>query len=196
VPFLAALLLSGQPIVAKPHATWPVVRPLHAIASYPPGRVGDTPFLALISDTGNVPRYRFECHNGDYDSVIGFTYSGSFHCALFAIDGSRLMSDNLLADDSSYEGSADWTNRGRLLARQLRGPCASWPEYGLVRHFHLRGMTVTMRFTDIGWERTSEQSDERLGRFTFVLSIEPDPRATAPQSARVRVPRPPRECGF
>jgi hypothetical protein len=106
------------------------------------------------------------------------------------------MSGNLLADDSFYEGSTDWTNRGRVLAVQLRGSCASWPEYGVVRHFHLRGMVVTMRFTDIGWERTSGQSDERLGRFTFVLSIEPDPRATTPQSARIRAPRPPRDCGF
>lgn len=194
--FLVALLLWCQAPATQWPSLWPVVRPLHATASYPAGRTGDTPFLALVVDTWNVPRYRFECHNGDYDVDTGFSYSGSFQCALFAIDGAKQTSWTLLADDSRYETSADWTNRGRVLAVQLQEPCASWPEYGLVRHFHLRGMIVTMRFTDIGWERTSGQSGERLGRFTFVLSIEPDPRATAPQSARVQVPRPPRACGF
>ncbi len=115
---------------------------------------------------------------------------------MFAIQGTRDASDNLLADDSPYEGSTDWTNRGRVLARQLREPCSSWPEYGATRHFHLRGMTITMRFVNVESQRIPGRADPALGRFTFMLSVEPDPHATTPQAERIRVSKPPRECGF
>jgi hypothetical protein len=194
VAALVLLTLQGEP--ADCQARWPRIQAVRQDVTYAADRAGDTPFLVVVRDVDDVPRYRFECHNGDYDAVIGFTYSGDFHCALFAIHGATDVSGNLLSDDSSYETSTDWANRGRVLARQLREPCVSLAEYGAIRHFRLRGMTMTMRFVDIESRRIPGRIDPALGRFTFIVSVEPDARATTAQAERVQVPRPPRECGF
>lgn len=176
---------------------WPAIQPVHATHTFiNPGEHGeDAPFLALIRDARGAPVYKFECHNGNYDEQSEMNFSGDFQCALFAVKGSTLASGDLLAANTKDELSTDWWNRGRVLSRQLRGKCLAYPEYSTDRHFRLRGMLITMRFTDIAWgARRDQQGNPMLAKFTFTLSVVPD---RAAKSSRAELPgggKPPSSC--
>jgi hypothetical protein len=161
-----------------------------------PGRDNaDTPFLALIKDSKGVPIYKLECHNGNYENESEFNFSGDFHCALFAVKGDTLKSGDLLAANTKNEGSTDWWNRGRMFSDQLRGECLAYPEYSNIRHFKVRGMLVTLRFTDIEWSASKDkQSNPLLGKFTFILDAVPDKTAHSQTAELPRGPKPPTTC--
>lgn len=131
-----------------------------------------------------------DCHNTDYNGEAEINFSGDFQCALFAIKGATLISGDLLAADTKNERSTDWWNRGRMLSGQLRGKCLAYPEYSTDRHFRLRGMLLTMRFTRLEWGTLKDQQGHRMvARFTFVLDVVPD---TSAHTARTEVPRGPK----
>lgn len=176
--------------------TWPPIQEISGSAVFAPRAGEDSPFETTLFDLAGTPQYRLECHNGDYDVTTGFNFSGVFQCAVFAIEGNKAGALNLLADGSSAESTSDWANRARLLPEQLQPPCASWKEYGAVRHFRLRGMVVTMTFTPLEWNLSPDQARQRLGRFRFDLAVARDDAANSPRSERVAAPRPPKECGF
>jgi hypothetical protein len=176
---------------------WPVVQHLHETRTFmnPGGDNADTPFLALIKDSEGVPIYRVECHNGNYEDESEIDFSGDFQCALFAVKGDTLKSANLLAANTRDERSTEWWNRGRMRSAQLRGECLAYPEYSAVRHFKLRGMLITLRFTDIEWSATKDQQNNPLlGKFTFTLDVVPDKTARSRSAERAAGPRPPRSC--
>jgi hypothetical protein len=108
--------------------------------------------------------------------------SGDFQCALFAVKGRYLRSGDLLAP------ATDRLNRGRMHAAQLRAPCLDYPEYSTLRHFKLRGMLVTLGFTDPRW-----RSGKLIG-FTLTLSATPDESAASPTPEHVAGPEPPASC--
>ena len=128
-------------------------------------------------------------------------FSGDFQCALFAVGESGDSTGNLLAANTKDEQSTAWWNRGRMRLAQLRGVCLAYPEYSTVRHFKLRGMVITLRFTDIGWSATKDQQNNPLlAKFTFTLDVVPDKAARGPrdeQTERVaspKGPKPPSSC--
>lgn len=176
---------------------WPTIRPLHREHAFLHADRANTdlPFLAFIKDTDGVPVYKFECHSGDYNGESEMNFSGYFQCALFAIKGDALTSTDLLAANTKDELSTDWWNRGRMLSRQLREKCLAYPEYSTDRRFRLRGMLVTMRFTDVVWSaKKDQQGNPMIARFAFTLGVVPDRGAQSSRAALLEGPKPPPSC--
>jgi hypothetical protein len=161
---LAALILMFEMAVSAQTSRWPIIQPLEEKRTLiAPGRDNaDTPFVLFIKDSGGAPVYKLECHNGNYENQSEMNFSGDFQCALFAVKEKALVSGDLFAANSKNELSADWWNRGRMRAAQLRGECLKYPEYSTLRHFKLRGMLLTLQFTDIEWSRTKNQQNNPL----------------------------------
>ena len=155
----------------------------------------DTPFAAFIKNSNGVPVYKLECHNGNYEDESEMNFSGDFQCALFAVKGTTRMSGNLLAADTKNELSTDWWNRGRMRAAQLRGECLKFPEYSTDRRFKLRGMLLTLRFTDMQWGPPKDQQKSPvLSGFTLILKVVPDESAHSSRAEVVTGPKPPTAC--
>lgn len=135
------LVAAASPMVAQ-QAHWPTIQPVEVTRTYDVSgrRATDTPLRLIVRDVNGKPAYRLECHNGDYDEESEFNYSGDFHCALFALHGSR-ASENLLATEDSVQQGSDWMNRGRMLTWQLYGACGDVPDNGRTRRFQLRHVT-------------------------------------------------------
>jgi hypothetical protein len=167
---------------------WPPVVPVHRVFTFiHPGQGRrDTPVLVFVPRTEGGTVYKLECHNGNYDDQREMTFSGDFQCALYALEGGRVSSGNLLADSTH--------DRGRMLSVQLSDRCGAYPEFGLVRHFRVRGMRVTLEFGGLQWSTSNE--DEGLDQFTVDLSVEPDLSAVTETSETAAAPRPPIGCGW
>ena len=185
---------------------WPLIRPVHKVFTVIfPATVNwdepwktpwDAPFVIYVQDLHGVPVYKFECHSGTYDDDSEWDFSGAYQCVLFATkpDGSLTGSD-LLAANTEDELSTDWWNRGRMRAEQLRGKCLAYPEYSTLRHFRLRGMLITFRFTDLGWGPAKDQDGKPLlTRFTFALDVVPERAAQSSRAELPPGPKPPTSC--
>ncbi len=176
---------------------WPEIRPVQAERTFVDGGSGgDTPFLLLVSDTSRTLVDQLECHNGDYDSVSGFNFSGDFHCALFALNAGVVTSHDLLASEEEAKIGRDWFNRGRMLASQLWPSCGLYPEYGAIRHFRLRGMVITLRFDALKWFPFERFQRHRLEAFRFKIVFMRDPDARSVVAEAVKDSVPPTSCGW
>ncbi len=178
-------------------SNWPVIQPVHETRTFenqsPPNT--DHSFLALIKDTAGIPVYKLECHSGNYGGDSEMNFSGDFQCAFFALNGSMPTSGNLLAANTPNEQSTDWWNRGRLRSAQLRGNCLLYPEYSTGRHFRLRGIQITLRFTEAEWSTRKDQQDNPLlKKFKFTLDVVPDADAHSLSAEPPPGPEPPRSC--
>jgi hypothetical protein len=188
-------LVSGSSSLAQT-ATWPNIQPLHDSHTFiEPGRGKDTPFLALIKNASGSPVYKVECHNGNYDDESEINFSEDFQCALFGVSGGKGTTGNLLAVNNKDEQSTDWWNRGRMLSHQLRGECLAYPEYSTLRHFKIRGMLVTLRFTNVEWSSAKDQQgNPLLEKFTVTIDVVPDGTALSSTAEPAAGPEPPRSC--
>ena len=178
-------------------STWTSIEPVHEAHTFiDPGKNGmDTPFLLTINATGGGAAYKLECHNGNYDDESEINFSGDFQCALFAVKGNTQTSSNLLATASKDEQSTDWFNRGRMRSAQLRGECLRYPEYSTLRHFKVRGILITLRFTEIEWSgRNDQQGNPMLGKLTFALDVVPEKTASSSTAEPAAGPKPPSFC--
>lgn len=195
VCFLFLWLLSAGGLRAQ-IASWPNIQALHESYTFiEPGRDKDTPFLAFIKNASGVPAYKLECHNGNYKDESEINFSGDFQCALFGLSGGKTTTWTLLAVSNKDEESTDWWNRGRMLSYQLRGECLAYPEYSTLRHFKLRGMLVTLQFTNIEWSTAKDQQgNSLLQRFTFTLDVVPDKTAQSSAAEPAAGAKPPRSC--
>ena len=135
IPVLCVLILSSRMVAQV--SNWPLIQAIEVSRSYdlPEWRVTDTPLRLILRDLRGAPVYRLECHNGDYGVDSEYTYSGDFHCALFALSGRSRASSNLLATNSPAQQRSGWLNRGRMTAPQLYGACADVHDYGARRRF-------------------------------------------------------------
>ena len=189
-------MVSAFGLRAQVHS-WLVIKPVKDSHTFinPREQNTDAPFLAVIKDVYGVPVYRVECHNGNYDGESEINFSGDFQCALFAVNGNGLASGNLLAGNTRDEQSTDWWNRGRMRSAQLRGKCLAYPEYSTNRHFKLRGMLITLRFTNIEWgSKKDQQGNPMLAKFTFTLDVVPDRAAQSSKAELSAGPKPPTSC--
>ena len=180
----------------KAGAAWPPVLPVHKMYTFAHAgeNGGDTPVKVFVLSTAYDTLYRIECHNSNYNDTYDLMFSGDFQCALWAVKHDELASGNLFADSSKLQRESEWFNRGRLLAKQVSEQCASYPEYGLTRHFRTRGMSITLAFGDIRWSMSTSQ--RRMEQFTVDITVEPDSTAQSETSETARAPMPPRGCGW
>ena len=184
-----AVLISGATT-----SIWPMIKAVEVERTYVQG--GDDPLRIFVMDITGSPLYRLECHNDHYDDDSEVSFSGDFQCALFSQRGGTSDSWNLLATEEEAEQRSDWNNRGRMLASQLWGECGSYPEFGALRHFRLRGMLITFTFSRAEWIRSPENDQHQLKTFTFRVSIAPDSESQNPTAETVRARRPPSVCGW
>ncbi|MGH9434137.1 MAG: hypothetical protein ACRD3T_21625 [Terriglobia bacterium] len=195
VCLLSILAMSAFPALPRTGG-WSQIRPVHIVSAITaPPRGMDTPFLIYIQDLHGAPVYKFECHSGNYPDDDEYAFSGDFQCSLFAYKSGRVTSWNLLAADTKDETSSDWWNRGRMMSYQLRGRCLAYPEYSTDRHFRLRGMLITLKFTDVRWnDQSNNLGKPILVGFTFTLDVVPDRSARTSRAELPAGPRPPASC--
>lgn len=174
-----ASILSGQSVSDR----WPRVldTSTRRVISRTPGN--DTPLMMNVLSLAGVVVYRLECHNGDFEGPGLITYSGDFHCAVFAISNGDAVSWNLLADDTDEQRKSDWMNRGRMIAAQMKPPCARSP-YGTTRQFRFRGLKMTFEYSGFKWETIDAT---KLEQFSFSVTVAQDPTARTERAERVSV---------
>jgi hypothetical protein len=185
--------------VGAQEAHWPTIRPVQVSRTYDVSGRGpkDTPLLLIVRDTSGRPAYRLECHNGDYDVDSLYNFSGDFQCALFALRGKAVASGNLLATSDPVQGSADWMNRGRMLAWQLySAECADVPDYGRTRRFRLRQMRLTIQFENLRWNARRRPLDPGLDDFTVRVRAAHDVSAWTQSAAPAPLKMDPKRCDF
>jgi hypothetical protein len=159
----------AAPLLPRAAAQWPDVKRLDE--SF---RITDRarPVVkAVVRSANGDPLYLFVCRTGDDETVAGVIYVGDLDCRL--MDARRgEIETNLLVETSA--NVAAWYSRGRMFARELYGDCARYPEYGLLRHFRLRGMHLTMTFTRVRFSRVAADQSPMLVSYTLRLRVEPD----------------------
>ena len=193
----SGLLMLTNPSAQAPDSGWPAIQQLHVEFAYvrPQKEGDDAPFLAYIQDAKGNKVYRFECHDGGYyDEDYDLHFTGDFQCVLFPYKHDTISAVNVLATDTHAEQSKDWWNRGRILARQLRGKCLNYPEYSTVRHFRLRGIAFILTIKDIAWDPAVGGKEPTLAKFTLGVDALTDPDAKSPVAEAADGPTPPKAC--
>ncbi len=99
---------------------------------------------------------------GDRD---GENYVAPLACVL--VERPDGWAGDLLAEDEA----AIWYSRGQFHGADLVGKCAAYPEFGLIRHFRLRHMLITLTA-----ENVSTHGQELMG-LTLHITVKPDPVA-------------------
>jgi hypothetical protein len=157
---------------------WPNIVPLRESAVFTEGVAASADWT--IRGAEGKPLYRIACHTSGYEQDPDFVYSGDFECRLASLY-SREAQSTLFTDNPQQ--SRDWESRARFLAEELVGKCSSYPEFGSVRHFRLRGMRITLSVTDFVLDTVQQEEapGHRLGlkSFRFQLAVERDPRAVS-----------------
>jgi hypothetical protein len=172
---------------------WPQVKPLHE--SFYFRNAWHASATLLIKGANGVPLYRLQCYGeqakrspSDLQLHAEALYSGEFDCHLYSFPDPT-ASDTLLTDITLPGGES--YSRAVINAAELVGACGNYPEYGLVRHFRLRGMRITFTYSDV---RTKEELTSigapyppgtpridvpELTSFRFSVDIAPDPTAVS-----------------
>ncbi|MDA2924148.1 hypothetical protein MYX65_05745 [Acidobacteria bacterium AH-259-L09] len=155
---------------------WPSIVPLQESISFADASKSAVT-IRIVSPEGK-PLYLLECHNGEYEDP-DFVYSGDFHCRLTSTYSQDYYT-TLLTENPNQ--TADWNNRGRVLARELLGNCGDYPEYGRVRHFRLRGMRITFTFSELIFKLSKDANFpdlKELQSFRFTVRVERDVAASS-----------------
>lgn len=139
-----------------------------------------------LQDRHGAVRYRLICRGGSAaylarvsDRTGTAVYVPELTCILNA--GNRETDNSLLSEDES----AAYYSRGHIASNELLGACAAYPEYGLTRHFRLRGMEVRLSFSDLRTEAGPGPGSPRLASAQLSLSVRSDPSA---QTAKAEQP--------
>lgn len=191
---LGAGLLAGLTLMTNPSGQaptgWSVLKERHETFAFvaPNGPGVDRPYVLHLEDAAGNERYRLECHSGEHGEDNLLKWSGLYQCALFPTKGDSISAVDVLATDTREEQADDGWNRGRILAQQFHAPCISYPEYSNLRHFKLRGMDLTLAFTDIAWDGA------KIAGFTLHVDVTPDADAKSDVAAAAEGDRPPRAC--
>lgn len=151
---------------------WPTVRPLEQTFDFPDAGKGLAKTFVL--DAAGRHLYLFICRRGDDASGPGnILYSGTLDCRLMeARRGER--EENLFLETPNI---AAWYSRGRMFDDELYGACGDYPEYGRIRHFYLRGMSITLSFDNAQFAPARGSAVPRLVSYVLKLKVVPDPKA-------------------
>jgi hypothetical protein len=124
-----------------------------------------------------------------YEGDPSFDYSGDFECRLTPLYTTTRYS-TLLTDNQQQ--TRDWESRARFLAPELTGRCGDFAEYGRVRTFRLRGMSIRL---SLGGIKISADPSFPLRSFRFAVAVTPDASAVTEIAEPVDAPLPPAQCG-
>jgi hypothetical protein len=190
VTLFIALGASRPALVA---ADWPPVAPLRRTYHFSNAR--NASVVLTIVGLERKPLYRFECHNRLYQRDPTFDYSGDFECRLMPLYTTTTYS-TLFTE--IQQQTRDWESRARFFVSELAGRCGDFAEYGRVRTFRFRGMSIRLSLGDIDTERSVETTLDPsfpLRSFRFSVAVTPDASAVSEIAEPVDAPLPPPECG-
>ncbi len=184
---------------------WPRITPVHKSFYLPDAWRASV--ALVIKGVDGVPLYRLQCYGerakrspSDLQLHPDALYVGEFDCHLYSLSSPAAW-DTLLTDITLPGGEA--YSRAAVGATELVGACGNYPEYGLVRHFRLRGMMITFMYSDV---RAKEELTSRgapyppgtprvdlpeLTSFRFTVDIARDPTAVSTIAEPVPFASPP-----
>jgi hypothetical protein len=146
---------------------WPPITPFRKVVHFE----GHQRTQVEICGKDGAPLYVLLCYlnPSDVDSDSDkFDYSGDFECRLISLYDNRqstLLTENLYP-------TRDWQSRGRFLIAEITGKCADYPDYGRVRNFKLRGMSLTLALSDLKIIADSTNSGNKLRDYLKELNLE------------------------
>lgn len=191
--FFMAVLLVGllDALVHAQAKSWPDIVPLEASVYFADASKAAA-WFKILSPNGK-PLYILQCYNWRSARDPDFDYSGDFECRLTSTYSKEAYS-TLLTDDPKQ--SRDWQSRGRVLAEELVGKCADYPEYGRVRHFRLRKMKITFSFDEMSFKPFESSDRRKVNRrefqsLRFSVRVEPDSKALSNIAEPVAFAEPP-----
>ena len=153
--------------------TWPVVRSTdRTFVFQDPDRAVANMF---VLDTSGRQLYLFVWRTSeDASGPPNVIYAGVLDCRLMEAPGGE-REENLLLETRNV---APCYSRGRMFTEELYGDCAVYPEYGRLRHFRLRGMSVTLSFEEVHFNGTLASGTLKLAAYKLRVTVMPDPKAT------------------
>jgi hypothetical protein len=164
--------------------SWPAVQPIDrtiVVANANDPRAG---LDVAINDVTGHKVYDLKCHNFYYDMIDpDDDSSGVMQCHLYKRQPAIMI--NLL--NENLDDGPDWANRGRFLDQHLARGCAGYPEWGAVRHFHLRNMVLTLSMSDVHW---APKPDWTVQSYKFSISVKPDGNVGTSITKKVAVAEP------
>jgi hypothetical protein len=183
---LAVSLSSAFSLIGLGAEPYPMVAPLREMLNFP--EVSEANASVDLKSPAGVPLYRLQCHSAGYTGDPAFDYSGEFECRLSSLYETDRYS-TLLTED--VHQSRDWESRGRFFSADLRGSCATVPEFGATRNFSLRGFVLTLRISDPEFSNNGKVTSLRL-----TVIVRPEPKAVTPIAQAIPVPKHgvPKEC--
>src|SRR6266498_600961 len=172
---IAALVCSSTIAVA---GRWPGVRKQQFVFHFVQGK-NDTLQETIVSTNGQ-PLYRLECADADGSKHLptaSEVWTGDMECHLISIKQELPAYVSLLLSPSDPSVSA---GRAVFVAYMLKGKCASYPDWGLVRQFRLRGMKIVLALSDVVYQSySSETHYEGIKTATLTITVSPDSTATS-----------------
>ena len=90
------------------------------------------------------------------DQKLGVNYVGPLMCIL---NEGNIESDLSLLREGSDKA---WFTRGQFRESELMGKCGDYPEYGRLRHFHLRGFVLTFEVLDVEFHGEEPSFDFKI----------------------------------
>ncbi len=175
---LAALFAAALACAAQA-AEWPRVAPRVVLLTIDARAPFGQQDISILDERGR-PVYRLRCVHGSQEALDAYarrTHDEDNSVPDFTCDlaearpgGQRLL---LLEDES-----AGWYSRGHFAYNDLLGPCRSYPEFGRVRHFLVRGLRLTLEAKDFVMQ------DRRPVMLHLAAEAAPDATATRPYTLR------------
>lgn len=182
--FSATYLVGALAVFAGIGESWPEIKPISR--SFNVADVDGTVVSLYLRNAQSKPIYWFGCHSADFTGKPSdpfhddeYDYFGMFDCHLHSL--SDRNGYNLL----SYSATDHVENFSRALTvpEELQGRCEEYPEWGRLRHIRLRGMRITLEFSEVrlGQDLVATQGRKPKGKivesFRLDLRIEPDKSA-------------------
>ena len=161
-----------------PAVDWPPVRKQQFVFHFVQGK-NDTLQETIVSINGQ-PLYRLECADAEGSKKLptaSEVWTGDMECHLISIKQEHPDYVSLLVSRSDPSVSA---GRAVFTAYELKGKCAIYPDWGLVRQFRLRGMKIVLALSDVVYQQYSKETNyEGIKSATLTVSVPPDPTATS-----------------
>jgi hypothetical protein len=161
----------------SPYPSWPEMREFRSTAGI---RLNSRRIDLDIPlyDVGGTIRYRLICRGGSreyLDEVERRTQTASYSQPLTCI----LNYGNREADASLLSEAAipAYFSRGHFESNELVGECAHYPEYGLVRHFRLRGFQLEISLSNLEMSASTNPSSPIPDYALVTVSLHRDPTA-------------------
>jgi len=134
--------------------------------------------IPLVDEQGNTIYTLFGTGGSDnyldhLSAKDDINYVGPLQIRL--VEGTKDSEGSLLSEDDS----PPWHTRGQVHSSQLVGACGKYPEYGVLRHFRLRGFELTLQFLDIETDKNGKPV-----YFNLKISLRTCPECTSAQTER------------